>query len=351
MKATVNTTDLTKALASVRPAVANQRPFVMLRTEVGLEVAADDMDMAINCSIPAESTNGECLVPYKPLSAFVGKVRAERVAMEVDGGALKLTAGRSKMTLTTVESGWFPQRPEPEADVEAVLEVAEWQRVRSLVPFASQKESMGPLRGVYFDGDGAMAQDTLRLGLVDYGFGFTTLIPTSVIAAVGEPAEAVKVTADDRSVRLTCGGVTIQSSALAGGYPPVRQPLSTFQKVGSISMVTDEFADAVDRASILSREGTAGSKVVLFRIAADSMVVESWPDAAAEASDVITEEVEARVDNVEATFGIHAGHLSPVLDLLGRPEELILTYCGERRPLLLTEGDVTAMLGVIARGS
>lgn len=351
MKATVNTTDLAKALASVRPAVANQRPFVMLRTEVGLEVAADDMDMAVNCSIPAESTKGECLVPYKPLSAFVGKVRAERVAMEVDGSALVLTAGRSKMTLTTVDSGWFPQRPEPEADVEAVLEVAEWERIRSLVPFAADRTSAGPLQGVYFDGQGAMAHDGLRLGLIDYGFGFTSLVPTSVVAAIGDASEAVRIVADDRAIKLTSGGVTIQSSALAGDYPQVRQPLSTFQKVGSISMVTAEFADAVDRASILSREGTAGSKVVLFRIAADSMIVESWPDASAEASDVITEEVEARVDNVEATFGIHAGHLSPVLDLLGRPEELTLTYCGERKPLLLTEGDVIAMVGVIARGS
>lgn len=353
MKARVATSTLEAALSAVNPAVSNQRPHVMLRFDGGLTLLADNGDVGIEADVETgmlADGDGEVLIQHKPFAAYVAKANAGEVQMEATDEGVEFRCGRSKMHLSAVVSDGFPQRPEVDAEP-AVLTGEQWARIRSLMPFAATKDSAGALCGIHISEQGAVANDNLRIAGWQHPFGFETLLPVFAVQAIGDGHEQVTVLADDRGLELHAGTVRLRTSRLAAQYPDVWTPLLAFEPTGTITVSSEQLVDAVALASVLSKDGAVNSKVVCFDISETGFVVESWPDAAAAAKDVIVEELDAEVRDVADRFGIHATHVKPMIDAIGAPDDITIEYTRPGVPLIARGDDAISAIGYIRRTS
>lgn len=343
----ISTKELAAALSAVKPGVTPSAPYVMLTADDGdMSVVADNLDIRVAAVVPDAIGSGDVVALHAPLAAFVAKVDAGAITAQVgDDRTLELRAGRSKMRVGTVATDTFPQRPRPDSEP-SVLTADEWATIRALVPFTATRSADGILTGVSIDPEGAVAQDRLRLAMWDHPFGFSAVVPGQVIAAVGDVADSVSLTYDGGTLEVAGGGVIVTSSVLAGDYPSVRPQIAEIAPVGTITCDPDELAHAVELASLLSKDGTAGSRVVILDVSDDGLVVESWP--AEGSNDVITRQVDATVSNVEDRFAIHSSHVAPFLSVLGCDDEITVNYAGYGKPLIARNRDVTAMIGYIA---
>lgn len=343
----VPTKELASALSAVKAGVAPTAPYVMLHADEGaMTVAADNLDMRVTVSVPGATGSGDVVALHAPLAAFVAKVNAADTTLGLDDdGTLELRAGRSKMRVGTVEPETFPRRQRPTTKP-SLLTTHEWRIVRSLAPFASTRPADGVLGGVSLDGEGAIAQDRLRLGMWDHPFGFDVVLPGQVISAIGETDGDVTIAYDGTALEVADGTVTVTSTEMAGDYPNVRPQLAAITPTGSITCDPVELSHAIELASLLSKDGTAGSRVVILDVSDDGLVVESCPPDGS--TDVITREVDATVRDVADRFGVHAAHVAPFLSVLDCDGEMTMDYAGYGKPLIARNGDVTAMVGYIA---
>ena len=93
---------------SIQPILNN----ILLSSENGsLVVSATDLDLAIECKLPAEIvTSGQITLPAKKLDEIVNKVTGLDIKLTIDKNQLtKITSDRSKFQINGVLPEDFPQ--------------------------------------------------------------------------------------------------------------------------------------------------------------------------------------------------------------------------------------------------
>src|SRR2546430_17573906 len=120
MKFDCDVKTLAKALGTVVPVVP-QRATLPVLGHVLLEAAAGgltltttDLEIGARIQVPADvEVAGATTVPAKLLAGVVGKLRQDRVSVELKENRLRLSAGRSSTTLHTTDADDFPPGPQP----------------------------------------------------------------------------------------------------------------------------------------------------------------------------------------------------------------------------------------------
>lgn len=345
MKARLVVDDLLTALAAVKPAVGNRYPFVRLRNDGdGLEVAADDSQIGVTARIDSwvplgTDGDGTEFVPYRPLEAFARHAigtEIEMVSSETEQPTVTVADGKTHMTLATSDGEWFPNRPEPTGEVTAKLDPEVWERVRLLVPFASTDPSRGPLTGVNFLNDKAVASDSYHLGVVEADFGFEACVQADVIAPISAKDSPVELGADGRSMRLQAGGITVTTTRLAGSIAE-SWPSFFRDPVGHITVELAELRRACEVAAITARQAyKAGKDVrVVPNVDDGEVVIESIPDSKSPA-DVTRVPVAADLSGDLAPFGINLVYIDNVVRLLFPDEsgDFEMHFTGPTFPLI-----------------
>ena len=283
MKASVDTTFLADALGDVKPAVGNQRPYVLLGVENStLTVAADDLHVGISTMVQTEgkSAEGKVLVPHSPLAAFVAKSDSTSIDLAVKDDLLIVDDGDATCTLATVADAWFPTRPVV-PDAGTTLSADDWARVRGLAQFCATDTARGVYCGIEFNDRGATAADGYTLAHIDQDFGVSRILPAQIVKAV-DPDGEVTVAGDGTCTQLRTGNVVVSTSPLTGDYMDWRQHVPKPEDATArITVPAARFSRAIDRAAVLAADSPSRlGKVVKFSALESKLVIESKPDEA-----------------------------------------------------------------------
>lgn len=357
MQERIDTTVLSAALGAVKSAVHPRMPYLRLDpTEGGLELTADNRDLAIRATVPGWSplsggSDRSVMVPYAPLAALVAKLSGE-VEMVVTGEDLALRCGRLDATLPLVDDAWTARRVEPEGD-EVRLTIDEWDRLVALVGFADPDASK-TTHALRFDGEGATATDTMAAGRWHRPFDIEANVPASAVAALADLKGAdqeVVVTLGERSASIRAdsgyGPIEVATTLIEGKYPSITKLLEG----GGGGTITVEMADvrpAVERVAIASRQfSTKGRQMILRPIDDGGLELISLPGDK-QTGQRITEVVEADVTGVDTHVGINSAYFLSACDLIaGRTGAPTIHIDDPLKPLRWQSEDASALNTVV----
>jgi len=193
MKATLNQTQLARALAIVGRAVAagGSQPAlngILLHIAAGhLTLTATDLKTVIRYTLPVEAHDGDAavLVPARLLTEFVGAVPTGTLTLTTDDthpDTVALAGGTTSATIRSGPVADFPAVPDLAGDVLLTLPVAALRDAVPNVAFAAGSQSKNPvLQGVLLE----VAPDALTLVAAD---GFRLAYQRLPLTAATPPA-------------------------------------------------------------------------------------------------------------------------------------------------------------------
>lgn len=341
------------ALAAVKAGVGARMPYVRMDpTDGGVEIAADNHDLAIRATVPGwspldVSESRSVMVPYAPLASLVAKLTGD-VEVVVESDALRLRCGKVDAALPLVDDSWFPRRPEAEGD-EVTLDVDEWDRIIALTSFASG-DTAAVTSGLHFDSAGVVATDAMALGAWLRPFDVEATVPAAAISALSAlkgDEQAVTITIGERSCSIRAqtgdGTVEVVTSLIESAYPAYSKLLET-KSAGTITVESADLRPAVERVAIASRPfSTKGRQMILRPIDEGGFELESLPGES-QTGQRITEVVDATIVGVTEPFGINSIYFLGACDLIaGRKGTPTIHVVNPQQPLIWRSEDAVAL--------
>jgi DNA polymerase-3 subunit beta len=290
MKLVIERAVLLKALAPIQ-SVVERRGTIPILANVRIEadkgevrLTATDMDIAIVEKVAAEvSEKGATTVPAHMFYEIVRKLPdgSNIQLVESDKGKMVISAGQSRFSLASLPVDDFPVMAEGDLAHSFVITPSECKALLEKTRFAiSTEETRYYLNGVYLhaaDNQGAkvlraVATDGHRLARMEVGLPDGAeaipgvIIPRKTInelyKLVEGGGEKVEISMSESKIRFAVGNAVLVSKLIDGTFPDYERVIPTGNdKVMEVN--GKEFANAVDRVSVITSEKSRGIKVAL----------------------------------------------------------------------------------------
>lgn len=290
MKLVIERAVLLKALGPIQ-SVVERRGTIPILANVRLEadkgqlrLTATDMDIAIVEKVTAEvGDKGATTVPAHMFYEIVRKLpdSASIQLQESGNGKLTISAGQSRFSLPSLPVDDFPVMAEGDLAHTFSITPAECKALLEKTRFAiSTEETRYYLNGVYLhaaDNQGAkvlraVATDGHRLARMEVGLpeGAESIpgviIPRKTVSElyklVEGGGEKVEISLSESKIRFTVGNAVLVSKLIDGTFPDYERVIPTgndkVMEVGG-----REFANAVDRVSVITSEKSRGIKLAV----------------------------------------------------------------------------------------
>lgn len=283
MKVMLPTKRLAQALATVKPAIHPNRPFVVLdTTSADLLVAADNWDVQIRTQLDdvftGKGNGGVAAVPIRPLAELCSRLATDEVEMVRSGDVVEVRSGDTDMRLPVADFD-LPQRKEPDAD-EVTVNAVDWEALWRVAQHASEDDNRPVLQTVFFQGDVAAATDAFRLAFYEVDTGIHSNVPANMITRVrDEDVDDVVFVADDQVIKITVGPTTAWGLPIAGDAPPWKGIVPD-KAHGRMVFDAEALKDAISRVQITARDIHGGGRAIdLNPLEEGRVVVKSQPEA------------------------------------------------------------------------
>jgi DNA polymerase-3 subunit beta len=302
------------------PVLAN-----LLLAAKGSQLAVTGTDLEVELVAAGEvkvTQPGEITVPGRKLLDIVKALpEGSAVTVTMDGEKLKISAGRSRFTLSTLAASEFPVVDSVNATQTLRLPQAELARLIAKTHFSmAQQDVRYYLNGTLFETDGKMlrtvATDGHRLaisetGLSEEGKGAKpqqVIVPrkgvlelTRLLGNTGE----VEIAIGSNHIRLQIGDVRFTSKLIDGKFPEYGRVIPA--NPGKVIVVDRELLRAaLQRTAILSNEKYRGVRISLVN---DALKLQAHNPEQEEAQDEV--EVEYKGDDLE--IGVNVTYLLDAL--------------------------------------
>lgn len=282
---------LLKSLGHVQSVVEKRGTIAVLSNikldAKGTEVAltATDMDIAIVEKVTANvSEGGTTTVPAHTFYDIVRKLpdgAQIEVSTSEDGTKVTIRAGQSRFSLATLPVDDFPVMAEGELTYNFSLKTAEAMALIQKPSFAiSTEETRYYLNGIYLhtSGEGAskllraVATDGHRLARIEVALPAGAdgmpgvIVPRKAIQELRKLLEGsdgdVAVSLSDTKIRFVYNNAVLVSKLIDGNFPDYERVIpSANEKL--LELNCKEFAQAVDRVSVISSEKSRAIKLAL----------------------------------------------------------------------------------------
>jgi DNA polymerase-3 subunit beta len=289
MKFVIERAHLLKALGHVQ-SVVEKRGTIAVLANVKIDAQSDtvaftatDMDLAVVEKAPGSiSRNGITTVPAHMLYEIVRKL-PDGAQVEIteadDNSKVSIRSGQSRFSLACLPVEDFPVMAEGDLDHTFTLKAAECKALIEKPSFAmSNEETRYYLNGIYFHTAGSGADKTLRAVATD-GHRLArievalpkgadgmpgVIVPRKVIyelkKLLAESETDVIISLSESKIRFVVGNAVIVSKLIDGNFPDYERVIpSGNDKILELSR--KEFAQAVDRVSVISSEKTRAVKL------------------------------------------------------------------------------------------
>ncbi|MDM5196785.1 DNA polymerase III subunit beta [Fictibacillus enclensis] len=366
MKFQINRSQLIEGVQDVMKAVSSRTTIPILTGikmvvhSEGMTLTGSDSDISIERLIPMEENGEVNLEVQKPgsivlqaryFSEIVKKMPNDTVEVEVgERFETKLRSGASEFSLVGLDPEEYPRLPQiEEQNVFSIQGDLLRQIIRQTVFAVSTSETRPILTGVNINLEDnvlscvatdshRLAQRTARIESNTEGLSFqNVVIPgkslNELSKIVEESAELVQIVVTDNQVLFKTKNTLFFSRLLDGNYPDTSKLLPSESKT-TLGLSTKDFLQAIDRASLLAREGR-NNVVKLATI--DNQTVEissNSPEIGKVYEHVVTKSMEGE----ELKISFNAKYMIDALKAMDCSEIQVL-FTGAMRPFLITPVD------------
>ncbi len=336
---------VTRALAP-RPA----KPIlegVLLETSLkGLQLTCTDGNVTIQSRVEAQiSSEGSVVLPGRLFTEIIRKLPSGLVTIKVNENlSSSITCLNSKTNLAGMSSIDFPMAREMEHGFNITMEQKQLKDMISKVVFSiatdeSRQVLTGCLLEITKDEATIVALDGFRLalqkqegqyGLPDGQEKVSAIIPGKVAQELSkimdDSKDIVTLTLEKNYLMASFGKTELLTILLAGEYINYRQILpADFQSKAKVHR--GEFADAIDRASLMAREGK--NNLIHMHVEESKMLITSN----AELGNVL-EEIPIALEGKELDIAFNARYLTDVIRNV-EEEELVMCFNSNVSPCVV----------------
>ncbi|KOS24011.1 DNA polymerase III subunit beta [Bacillus anthracis] len=346
--------DVMKAV-SFRTTIPILTGIKVVATEEGVTLTGSDADISIESFIPVEEDgkeivevkqSGSIVLQAKYFSEIVKKLPKETVEISVENHLMtKITSGKSEFNLNGLDSAEYPLLPQiEEHHVFKIPTDLLKHMIRQTVFAVSTSETRPILTGVnwkvYNSELTCIATDSHRLalrkakieGIVDE-FQANVVIPgkslNELSKILDESEEMVDIVITEYQVLFRTKHLLFFSRLLEGNYPDTTRLIPAESKK-DIYVNTKEFLQAIDRASLLARDGR--NNVVKLSTLEQAMLEIS--SNSPEIGKVVEEVQCEKVDGEELKISFSAKYMMDALKALDSTE-IKISFTGAMRPFLI----------------
>ncbi|WCN37864.1 DNA polymerase III subunit beta [Aneurinibacillus uraniidurans] len=286
MEFTIQRDQFTHAITTVSKAVSSRTTIPILTGikivahEDGIILTASDSDISIEQYIPAESgehqwieniTPGSIVLPSRFLGEIVKKLPGEQVTISVhDRFVTTISSGRSQFNLNGMNAEDYPRLPQIEEN-QVLSMPADLLKtmIRQTVFAVATTETRPILTGVMWSLENGeltfVATDSHRLttrkAAVESAEGLSfhnVVIPGKSLLELSkilsDDDKLVDIVITDNQILAKVNHILFYSRILDGTYPDTSRIIPQHMKTEMI-LSTKEFLGAIERASLLARDG------------------------------------------------------------------------------------------------
>lgn len=363
MKFTVQKDHLVKAVQDVMRAVSSRTTIPILTgiklvvTNEGLTFTGSDSDISIESYLPTVlddqqlvdvKRTGSIVLNARYFSDIVKKLPSDFVELESDNNYVTtIKAGKTEFNLNGFDSEEYPLLPQIE-EHETISISADLLKfmIRQTVFAVSTSETRPILTGVNWkieNGDlTCIATDSHRLALrqakiddssITSEFKASVVIPgkslNELSKILDDNNEKVEVVLTEHQALFKTKHLLFFTRLLEGNYPDTSKLIPSESKT-ELTVMTKEFLQAIDRASLLAREGR--NNVVHLETVGNSVVnVSSYsPEIGKVVDEIVCEDIKGE----ELKISFSAKYVMDALKAIESPE-IYIQFTGAMRPFLI----------------
>lgn len=348
MKFTAAKDSLSYGVQVVQRAVSAKNPLpvlsgILLKTMGGqLILTATDLEMGIECIIPVDvNDEGGVVLPSRYFGEIVRKLPDMKISVDVkkENHSTTIKYGQSEFTLLGLSPDDFPILPS--IDSESILFVKQnvFKNMIKQVGFSISNDDNRPVfTGILMEiEDGVIrlvATDTHRLAYrsakiesSEGNFVKSVIIPGKTLNELNRimsgESEGLKIAFGENQIVFEMPGIRLISRIIEGQFPNYRQVIPQGCKT-KIKVKTKELLEAVERASLLAKEG---ANVIKLNITEGLMFISSNSPEIGK----IEEQINIEMEGEEAQIAFNSKYLMDVLKVI-EVEEILLELTGSLSP-------------------
>ncbi len=349
MKATCDQDDLIKSVQTVSRAMPSRSPMEILEgiyvkaANNTLQLRCTDTVMSIEDNLPAMVTEeGEIVLPGRLFSEIVRKLPVGAVSIQVKGTLVNIACGASKMTLQGLDAQAFPSLPVLENAKPLLIKTSELKNLIHQTNFATAVDEtqpilMGELMEIEQNSVTMVALDGYRMAIATLPLEHEAVPMRAVLPGKAlnemeklfdDTNQEAKITFGSTQAAVEMGQTIIVTRLLEGDFINYRQILPQTKQT-RIGIKTLLLADAVERASLLAREGK--NNLIKIEIKESGVIV----SANGERGNT-TEEIEVTTMEGKAlAIAFNAKYLLDVLRVI-KDEEILMDFISDRSPCVVS---------------
>ncbi|MCT2345890.1 DNA polymerase III subunit beta [Niallia taxi] len=356
--------DVMKAITS-RTTIPILTGIKIVATEEGVTLTGSDSDISIESFIPKEENEtviveiqrpGSIVLQAKFFSEIVKKLPTSQVELEVDNLQTVIRSGKSEFNLNGLDSEEYPHLPQiSEENIFKIPTDLLKNIIKQTVFAVSTSETRPVLTGVNWKIENddliCIATDSHRLALrkakIDANTeqAFNIVIPGKSLNELNrildDHNEPVEIVVTENQILFKAKHILFFSRLLEGNYPDTNRLIPTESKT-EIVVNAKEFLQAIDRASLLAREGR--NNVVKFStIGQDVIEISSFTP---EIGKVVEELVSESIHGEELKISFSAKYMMDALKAL-EGTEVKINFTGAMRPFVINPLNDDSILQLI----
>ena len=314
-----------------------------------LTFQATDLDLAIECSLPAEIINpGTVVVPARHFSDIVRRLPNQSITLEYNSESrlLTLTYDSAEFSLNTYNPDEFPNLPAKPVAYHLEIPQQLLKKVISQVAFAASADPIRPIfTGVLMEIAEEqllfVATDTHRLArrvvsdlkILEINQPFKTIIPARALIELNrlliDEDTPVKITVNDNHLAFYTDEFYFYTKPIQGVYPDHRKVLPTnFQN--EISIEINNLLPSIERA-VLMVSTKDGTSIVHLTVNPTALTINSA------SADLGAVHEEIPITNNGETLNISFNTKYLLDSLKNMPSKIInLKFSGQLSPCIIT---------------
>jgi DNA polymerase III subunit beta len=357
--------DVMKAVSS-RTTIPILSGIKMVATVQEVTLTGSDSDISIESSIPAEEEGtiiaevlqpGSIVLPARFFAEIVKKLPEDNVEIEVQNQFVTIIrSGKAEFSLNGLDAEEYPRLPQiKEENVFKLPTDLLKTMIRQTVFAVSTSETRPILTGVNWKVENGelicIATDSHRLALrkakieMDASLGYNVVIPgkslNELSKILDDSNENVEIVITENQVLFKTKHLLFFSRLLDGNYPDTSRLIPADSQTDVI-VNAKEFFQAIDRASLLAREGR--NNVVKLTTLQDGIVEIS---SISPEIGKVTEEIQSEsVEGEELKISFSAKYMMDALKAL-EGAEIKISFTGAMRPFVLRPLHSDSMLQLI----
>ncbi len=357
--------DVMKAVTS-RTTIPILTGIKIVATEEGVSLTGSDSDVSIESFIPKEDgekeiveikQTGAIVLQAKFFSEIVKKLPTDHVEIEVQNHLQTIIrSGTSEFNLIGLDADEYPHLPKIEAEnVFRIPTDLLKAMIRQTVFAVSTSETRPILTGVNWNVENdqliCIATDSHRLALrkakieINTDASYNVVIPGKSLIELNkilaDNSESIDIVITENQVLFKATHLLFFSRLLEGNYPDTSRLIPNESKT-DIVLQSKEFLHAIDRASLLAREGR--NNVVKFSAIEDGSIEIS--SNTPEVGKVVEEVKSQSISGEELKISFSAKYMMDALKAL-EGTEIKISFTGAMRPFIIQPMNDESILQLI----